>query len=195
MQLIAIRGSVRKMTAVAVLTATGTDRVGIVDDLSAALLQYGSNIEESRMALLGGEFALIALVSGTSESLGKLLDGLENLQAEVGLSITGKLTTPAAQDNIGRPYVLESVSLDTPGIVHSVTGLLRRNGINIDDLETETSGAPFTGAPMFRMRATVILPPEVRVVAFREDLDRLAVEQDLDLTLRPLSQREPSRHG
>ena len=178
------------MSAYALLTATGSDRVGIVDDLTRALLEVGCNVEESRMALLGGEFALIALVSGTEASVRDLLGSLSRIGADSGLSLAGRPTRESSRDQKGRPYQLESVSLDTPGIVHSVTGLLRRNGINIDDLQTETGGAPFTGAPMFRMRATIIVPQDVKIADLRSDLEKLALEQDLDLTLRPVGMTE-----
>ena len=48
--------------AYAVLTAIGPDRVGIVDDVSGAVSEGSCNIEESKMAVLGGEFAVIMLV-------------------------------------------------------------------------------------------------------------------------------------
>ena len=48
----------------ALLTAFGADRVGIVDDLTSLILEARCNVEESRMSVLGGEFAVILLFSG-----------------------------------------------------------------------------------------------------------------------------------
>ena len=78
------------------------------------------------------------------------------------------------------------MSLDTPGIVHSVTAILRGHGINIEDLETDTAAAPWTGAPMFRMKAHLILGPAVSVAALKEELQRLQQEHDLDIALKPV---------
>jgi glycine cleavage system transcriptional repressor len=44
------------MKGYAIVTAVGADRVGIVDDISREILSLACNIEESRMALLGGDF-------------------------------------------------------------------------------------------------------------------------------------------
>ena len=50
-----------------VLTLTGPDRIGIVDRVTGLLLDRGGNVETSRMARLGGEFAVLMLVSLPSE--------------------------------------------------------------------------------------------------------------------------------
>ena len=90
-----------------------------------------------------------------------------------------------AQAQKGRPYLLEAVSLDTPGIVHAVTAILRSHGINIEDLETDTGCAPWTGAPMFRMKAHLVVGPTVSVARLKEELFHLQQEQDLDIALKP----------
>ena len=46
-----------------VFTLSGTDRVGIVDEITRSLLELGGNIETSRMVRLGGEFAVLMLVT------------------------------------------------------------------------------------------------------------------------------------
>ena len=69
-----------------------------------------------------------------------------------------KETAPPQADPAARPYLLDTTSLDTPGIVHAVTSLLRKHRVNILDLETDTTPAPWTGAPMFHMRARLSVP-------------------------------------
>ena len=170
-----------------VVIAVGKDRVGIVDDLSAAILGTGCNIEESKMALLGGEFASILLISGEEQSIERLSNELPALGERVALSIELKNTVPLRQNAESRPYLLESVSLDTPGIVHGVTSILRREGINIEDLETETGAAPWTGAPMFVMKARIAIPAGLSVRKLRAELDELSNQQDLDIRLDPIS--------
>jgi len=78
------------------------------------------------------------------------------------------------------------VSLDTPGIVHTVTAALRKHGVNIESLETDTAAAPWTGAPMFRMRAHVVIGPDVEIGKLKDDLAHLEAGQDLDVILRPV---------
>jgi glycine cleavage system regulatory protein len=53
-------------------------------------------------------------------------------------------------------------------------------------METETQGAPFTGAPMFHVSISAIVPPEVSISVLRDDLLRVAEKHDLDITLKPI---------
>ena len=171
--------------AFAVLTAIGPDRIGIVDDLSRLVASLGGNIEESKMAILGGEFAVIMLVSMAAPQLEILEGTLPGQEKALGLRMELRQTRQPEAARDGRPYTLETVSLDTPGIVLSVTAVLKAHGINIEELETLTQPAPWTGAPMFRMRATIILGPAVSIQQLKADLSLVEAERDLDITLRP----------
>jgi glycine cleavage system transcriptional repressor len=171
--------------AYSVLTVVGPDRVGIVEDIASLVASRGGNIEESRMAVLGGEFAAIMLVTLPGEALAALDPMLASLGRDLDLRLEFKRTTAPRSAGSGRPYFLETVSLDTPGIVQAVTALLKRHGINIEELETETLPAPWTGAPMFRMRATVVLGGQVSVAALRAELADLEGQKDLDISLKP----------
>lgn len=172
--------------AYAVLTAIGPDRVGIVDDVSGAVSTGACNIEESKMAVLGGEFAVIMLVSGEPAGVETLTRSLPGLGDRLGLRIACKPTREPHPAQSGRPYQLEAVSLDTPGIVHALTAVLRAHDINIEDLETDTAAAPWTGAPMFRMKAHLIVAPSVSIARLRDELAKLQEKHDLDIALKPV---------
>ena len=173
-------------TGFVVLSVVGPDRVGIVDDIAAAVSGAGCNIEESKMAVLGGEFALIMLVSGPAASVQSMTASLPVLGEKMGLRVVCTPTHEPRAEEKGRPYLLKAVSLDTPGIVHSVTAVLRRHAINIEDLETETAAAPWTGAPMFRLTAHLVVGPSVSVGGLKEELALLQQEHDLDIVLKPV---------
>jgi glycine cleavage system transcriptional repressor len=64
-----------------VLTLTGTDRVGIVEEVTQLLLKLGGNIETSRMSRLGGEFAILMLVSLPSDLSASLDQAISELPA------------------------------------------------------------------------------------------------------------------
>ena len=44
-----------------VFSVLGDDRPGIVDELSTAILEHQCNIEDSRMSVMGGVFAVITM--------------------------------------------------------------------------------------------------------------------------------------
>jgi glycine cleavage system transcriptional repressor len=173
-------------TTYAVFSAIGADRLGIVDDLSGIVGERGGNIEESKMAVLGSEFAVIMLISLAAAAFDSLSSELADLEEGLGLTLSLKRTSPAAPPDAGRPYLLETYSLDGHGIVHAVSTVLRRHAINIEEMETETQRAPLTGAPLFRLRANIVLGPSQSATALRRELEELHAGQDLDLSLKPL---------
>ena len=71
--------------AYAVFSAIGADRVGIVDDISGLVSEGGGNIEESKMAVLGSEFAVMMLVSMERSALEALV-ARESAEIEAQLS-------------------------------------------------------------------------------------------------------------
>lgn len=172
--------------AFAVLSAIGADRVGIVDELSGIVVEVGGNVEESKMAVLGGDFSVMMLVSLDSGALRSLSDRVPEIEAKLSLKVGITPTRESTALRNGRPYSLESVSLDGQGILHAVSAILHRHGANIEELETSTGEAPLTGAPLFRLRATIVIGPEVKVGALRKDLAELEDKRGLDVSLTPL---------
>ena len=169
-----------------VLTLTGADRIGIVDAMTSLLLGRGGNVETSRMARLGGEFAILMLVSIPEDRVDGLDSDLQILAAQ-GYKIT---TTPAvhtyAEEHEGwSPYRIEVEGADHEGIIHRVANYLSRRGINIESMETETAPAPITGAPLFTMTALVVVPPEVDEQDWEDELERIGSEMNLDIQAFP----------
>ena len=68
-----------------VITASGEDKIGLVEGFTRRISDSGCNIEESRMAALGGRFALLMRVSGNWDALAKLEARLPAVAEELGL--------------------------------------------------------------------------------------------------------------
>ena len=80
------------MPQLIVLSAIGTDRPGVVKDISKAIYDCGGNIEESRMSALGAEFAILMLISGNWHTPAKLEKAMADLEKYHELVITLKKT-------------------------------------------------------------------------------------------------------
>ncbi len=162
------------MAARIVVTLTGPDRVGIVEDVTRALLGVGGNVESSRMARLGGEFAIIMLVALPGAHIDRVNDMLAPLAARgytIGHHVAGgSYGEPHADWDV---YEVSVEGADHEGIVHGIAAGLSEQGISIESMETGIVEAPVTGAQLFTMRATVVVPPDVA------DSDWIAVLGDV----------------
>lgn len=171
----------------AVLSTIGPDRKGMADDIANIAIEFNCNIEDSKMSVLGGEFAVIMLISGDEKSINEMISKAEELGKRFDMKIDIKETSAPHKVQQGLPYLLESISMDTPGIVHAITHYLRELSINIEDLETDKSAAPLSGTPMFHMRARIIIPSSVNLADFRDNLSEIEHEKNLDIHLNAIS--------
>src|SRR5215472_749760 len=112
-----------------ILTATGPDKVGLVQKLSRFISGRGCNIEDSKMAVFCGEFAIILLISGDTESLASISEYRRQIEAESGLSVNIKVPSARKPAEFYIPYRLVASCMDHPGIVYQISGLLSGLGI------------------------------------------------------------------
>ena len=96
-----------------VLTLTGNDRIGIVDDVTKIVLTHLGNVESSRMARLGGEFAMLMLVSvpnAQHQNLDAALDGMRHQGFELSIRPTAHLGRRSGVLRISQPDPADSSS-------------------------------------------------------------------------------------
>jgi glycine cleavage system transcriptional repressor len=172
----------RHMLTNIVLTLTGTDRIGIVEAVTKMLLDHGANVETSRMARLGGEFAMLMLVSMPSEQFVGLEKDVENLIAR-GYNVTTSRTEQTyAETHPGwLPYQIEVHGADHEGIIHQVARYLSERGINIESMDTETARAPVSGSPLFTMIALVAVPPSLAGQDWKAALETMGHHLNVDI--------------
>ena len=117
------------MSQLIVISAVGSARTGVVQDLTKVILSCGGNIEESRMTTLGSEFAMLLLVSGNWATLNKLEQGLNKLSDGSNLAVSIRQTDakPTAKDLM--PYAVDIVSLDQQGIVFNLANFFASRNI------------------------------------------------------------------
>lgn len=175
------------MTEFAV-TAIGRDRPGIVAALSDVLLELGGNVEDSRMAILGGHFSVMLLVDlPESRSAAELEQGLAAVRERLGLEAVSANEVERLGQSAGEPtHVLTVYGADRPGIVHGVTRLLAERGVNVTDLSTRVAGG---AQPVYVMVLELALG-EVPQAELAGALGARAAELEVDVSLRELESVE-----
>ncbi|MBS37514.1 MAG: glycine cleavage system protein R [Thiotrichales bacterium] len=174
------------MDSFLVISVLATDRPGLVEALSTTIVDCGCNINDSRMAVLGSEFALVMLLSGNWNAIAKIEQALPKLEERLGLQIQTKRTVPRALTDSLVPYAVEVVSLDHPGIVCDIAEFFFRRNINIEDVYSSTYPAPHTGASMFTLHMTVGIPSDTAIATLRGEFMDFCDDRNLDAMLAPV---------
>jgi glycine cleavage system transcriptional repressor len=174
------------------LSALGRDRPGIVAAITGVLVEHEVNVEDSRMAILRGEFAMV-LVLGAPQGLARraLEADLERARERVGLDVVGLTEVAEPSSTAGwsadASHMVTVYGTDHPGIVHAVAASLADLGANITDLQTRLVDEP-GGEPFYAMLLEVALEPGADVAELERSLEVVGADQGVEVSVRPLEQ-------
>ncbi len=162
-----------------VVTAIGTDRPGIVRQLSERAQGFGANWSGSRMANLAGQFAGIVHFEVPADRADALADALRGLEASgLRIVIAKSVVPPAAAGR--RVVMLELVGPDRPGIMRELSRNLADRGVSIEELHTEIVSSDSVGHT-FKARALLMVPQSLANQELQRALEPLATTMTLDI--------------
>lgn len=167
------------------VTAVGTDRPGIAAAVAKVLFEHGGNIEDSRMAILGGHFAMMLIVALPSEADSADLErALEPVARALDLLVSVKPVAEASPEHAeGSQYVVTVYGADKPGIVFRVCTVLAGHRVNVTDLATRVvAGDP----DVYTMILEATVPSTADSAAIEADLKSLADDLTIDVSFHPL---------
>lgn len=163
-----------------VLTVVGSDRAGIVASVADVVAAHGGNWENSQLAELAGAFAGIVEVSVPAERAEALRSALADLD---GLHTVAMPAGSDAAFPSHRQLVLRVLGNDHPGIVRELSSALSAHGVSIDRMTTQTRDAAMAGGRLFEATVVASAPGDVDVAAVADEIERLAAEIQVDVTV------------
>jgi len=128
-----------------VLTTAGPDKSGIVHKLASLVHEeLSANIEESRMARLGSDFAVILHLSVPADvDEARLKFSVQSAFPE--FLVAARRTSPVTTPSTAREYHVMCEGPDQQGVVQALTAAFVKHGANIRDLSTDVHSAAFAG--------------------------------------------------
>jgi glycine cleavage system transcriptional repressor len=173
-----------------ILSAIGQDRPGLVADLAQLIYDSDANLEDSRMTILGSDFAVILLASSSASGCGdRLASGAKRLERDHGLTILLRGLEGQPRGPVPAPaHVAMRVSAagaDKAGIVASICRVLAEHDVNIAELSSRSRPGE-GGSPHYEMSMTVEVPERLEVATLRDALDRAADSLHIDVEFAPL---------
>lgn len=168
-----------------ILFLIGKDRPGVVDDVSTILYDHGANIEDSRMAALGGRFSIMTLFSCEENRLNEINTALAVLSKKgFETSLHDAQDPVSASGKASMPLKVEIQAMDHPGIVKEIVHLLHQYNTNIVSLNTRVVHAPLTGSPLFNMILEASIPEGTSITKVKSAISNLSMDMDLDLNFQ-----------
>jgi glycine cleavage system regulatory protein len=164
-----------------VVTVIGRDRPGLVESVSAAIEAQGGSWVESRMSRLAGQFAGILRASVPVAGVGALSSALEALRADGIRVVIERGVDEVAEE--GTVILLDLIGSDRPGIVHKISEALAARGVNVEELNTECDGAPWSGDALFKATARLRAPKTLDLDQLRESLEAIAGDLMVDISI------------
>lgn len=171
------------------VTIISKDRPGIVADATEVLFRLGCNIEDSSCTMLGGDFAMILIISHDKPfAKAKLADEFKQLHERTGLqihirSLSEEEICPVKDE--GELCLVSVYGSDQPGIVYRVTRALADKKVNITDLNTKLIGT--REEPVYVLMLEAILPVGLTVEDASALLDNLKKELNVEISVRAIT--------
>lgn len=149
------------MNKTLIITILATDRPGIVNTISEALVSHDANWIDSRMANLCDKFAGLVQVTVPAAKLDTLKHALQTLHdADNQLHILMEEAVDPTSSVVSE-LSLELIGADRPGIIDDITGALARLNVNIKELNTEQREASMSSEILFWASLKLGLPEGV----------------------------------
>lgn len=176
------------------MTAVGKDQPGIVAAVTRVLFELGCNIEDSSHTLLGGEFAMILLLTvNSSVTRDRLESGLRDAGTPMGLSIS---VCPIEAAELIRangsahtlPFLISVYGSDQPGIIYRITQHLADRDVNITDMNTRVIRKD--NSPTYVMMLEIEVPSEVNPSHLTLELEGIGKELGVQVGVRPVEVAE-----
>ncbi len=166
-----------------ILTVAGADRPGLVAAVADVVDAHGGNWENSSLAELAGTFAGVIEVSVAEDRAPELQTALRSLQGQGLLTLAVLTGTHAAEIEDDQLLTIRVLGNDRHGIVREISTVLSSHALSIEELATETRDAAMAGGRLFEASVTARVPASVDLDALRTDLERIAAEIQVDITL------------
>ncbi len=166
-----------------VVTALGSDQIGVLEAFTKTSKQCGCNILESKLATMGEECSILLHLSGSWNTVAKLEAALPSLGEQYGFHIQSKRTLPRKK-NHALPYQVQVVAQDRAGIINELATFFTQQGIYIDQMDCETYNAK-NQTTMTNISFIVNIPAKGHIASIRERFMVYCEDRNLDAVLEP----------
>lgn len=177
----------QSMTQSGILTVSGSDRPGILDEISHFVLERGGQIADMRIVSLEGQFAFICRVLGNETGMARIRLELFQLTQAANVHAVLHLTDArhGTNSDVFR-YQLVATGSHQTGAINKISHLLRVLNINIEDIDNRLGPGDDETGRTFELSMSLAVPRETPIAMVEDYLKHLCKEMNVDWEMKTL---------
>ncbi|MDF2177555.1 glycine cleavage system transcriptional repressor [Aliiglaciecola sp. CAU 1673] len=168
-----------------IVTILGTDKIGILSTLAAAVGACNCNILDSRQAVYGLDFSLTMILEGTQSAITKAEMTLPQVCQQNDLLSMMKRTKQHCKQDLLSLADVEFSGLDALGVLRDITAFFASVNVTITAFRLNTYTDSDTQSEMIRCNMVVSMPDTSDIErvspAFSERLASLGLQGTIKL--------------
>jgi glycine cleavage system transcriptional repressor len=125
-------------------------------------------------------------VEGNWNCLAKLEIVLEHLQKRLDVKICSQHLEAQQVDSEYIPYNLEIISISQDGILQDLLTFLATHHIVAKEIRASCYPASYTQTPLFSAKFTMLIPVDIQLLSFREELLDFCDGSNIDAIFEPI---------
>lgn len=162
----------------------GPQHPDLVDLVTRTIDEAHASIQDSRMTVLGSEFAMLVLLSVEGRHRRALESGLEEVAHRFRLGLMVQVTSRPGSYNVGTGLFVEASGVDREGIVRALAACLAEQGVQVQDMEARVTPPRGPAVPLATIRLKAQVPQNVCLEVVKEGLQKLAAARHLEVQVR-----------
>ncbi len=167
-----------------IVSAVGTNRAGILSELSRTYAQYGCNLLQSKINVLGQDLAAFFFLAGNWGAIAKLEAALPALEQRLSLSIHSRRTQDLPTTVPLMSYAVQVIAVDRSGILNELIDLFQKEAAQVEEVSTHTYPNS-TGTVMLSVQLKIHLPTTVHLATLRDAFMNYCDNQNFEGFLDP----------
>jgi len=175
------------MTQSGILTVSGSDRPGILDEIAHFVSERGGSIADMRIVSLEGQFAFICRVHGNETAISRIRVDVVQLTQAANIHAILHLTDARhrERDDLFR-YKFVATGSQQTGAISKISHLLRVLNINIEDIDNRLGPGDDETGRSFELEMTLAIARDTPFAMVNDYLTHLCDELDVNWELKPL---------
>ena len=153
-----------------IVTILGTDRSGILSEISSLVSETRCNILDSRQAIYGKEFSLTMILEGDHTAITKTECLLPPLCQRLDLLSMMKRTSHHEKQNLEHLFDVEFTGADAEGQIKAVTGFFAERQLSISAFRQRVSTDSDSGEQTMRCKFVVNASTEIDFAQLQSDV-------------------------